>query len=164
MDVSNIYSQASKLIEAYEKSSAPSGSELKSNGPQAVPNDELVKEFETQMNVTQDKSHHDQSLEHENVANINNIPQNQATDVTSKSHDIHGVDNNKVNAMDLNNVDYVLQELQTTMQTLKSGNFSAAELYRVQFLTGMLNVHVQGEVKLSQSSAQNIDMLLKQQG
>ena len=50
------------------------------------------------------------------------------------------------------------------LERVGGGNASAAELYQLQFLVGMLRVQATGGAKLSQQVNQGFESLLKQQG
>ena len=57
-----------------------------------------------------------------------------------------------------------VQELARLLERVGGGNASAAELYQLQFLVGMLRVQATGGAKLSQQVNQGFESLLKQQG
>ncbi len=57
----------------------------------------------------------------------------------------------------------ILDEIQHIMKNISSGNISAAELYRAQYLTAMFSYYVKSGNKVSTQAAQGIDQVLKQQ-
>ena len=57
-----------------------------------------------------------------------------------------------------------LQEVVHLLERVTGGNASAVELYRLQYLVGMLKVQAASGSKISQQAEQGIQNLLKQQG
>ncbi len=57
-----------------------------------------------------------------------------------------------------------IQELARLLEEVTRGNTSAMELYRLQYLVGMLQVQASSGMKVSQQAEQGIESLLKQQG
>lgn len=60
--------------------------------------------------------------------------------------------------------DESMQEVMKLFEQISSGNASPAELYRLQYLVGMLNTQTNQTSKVSQQTSQGLDTLLKQQG
>ena len=57
-----------------------------------------------------------------------------------------------------------VQEVARLLERVTGGNLSAVELYRLQYLVGMLQVQASSGSKVSQQAGQGIESLLKQQG
>lgn len=57
-----------------------------------------------------------------------------------------------------------LRELENILGRIESGQLRAEDLFRMQYLAGMLKVHAESGMKASQKMAQGFDSLLKQKG
>lgn len=57
-----------------------------------------------------------------------------------------------------------MQELMGILDKISNGQLSASELYRLQYLVGMLKVQATGGTQSAQQTSQGIESLLKQQG
>ncbi len=150
MDASTLASQGAKLIEAFEKSTASPGAELKSNGPLAPPDASLVQEFDAAMQAAHDPN---------NMAaqQINRIDGN-TTQVEGVNR-IHDLDNNTKNK-----TNDVANELRQAVSDLQNGKMTPEQLLRIQHLSGLLKFSVESGNKFIQNASQGVDSLLKQQG
>ena len=57
-----------------------------------------------------------------------------------------------------------VREIARLLEEVTRGNASSMELYRLQYLVGMLQVHASSGMKVSQQAEQGLESLLKQQG
>lgn len=57
-----------------------------------------------------------------------------------------------------------LRELENILGRMESGQLRAEDLFRLQYLTGMLKVHAESGMKASQKMAQGFESLLRQKG
>ena len=57
-----------------------------------------------------------------------------------------------------------LRELDNILGHMKSGQLRAEDLFRMQYLVGMLKVHTESGLKASQKTTQGFDNLLRQKG
>lgn len=57
-----------------------------------------------------------------------------------------------------------LSELKNILGRMESGQLRAEDLFRVQYLAGMLKVHAESGMKASQKMSQGFDSLLRQKG
>lgn len=186
MDISGL--GASKLLEALEKLGVSKGAELRSLGPQGEPPAELVRAFEDALHApdgqggpsvqgaaegsreggqgTPDVARVDEAIPSgRSEGPVYGIPEGSRVDgiggpmrmePASGPQAVEG----RSDAVQADGV----QELARLLERVGGGNASAAELYQLQFLVGMLRVQATGGAKLSQQVNQGFESLLKQQG
>ncbi len=150
MDFSTLASQNTKLIETFEKSTAPAGADLKSDGPLAPPDASLVKEFDAAMQAPAE------------ATDMQSMQTNSIDGTKTSAQEIDQI--NGLNNENKNNVDHTVKELQTAVEALGQGQMSPEQLLRIQYLSGILKVSVESGNKIIQSASQGVDSMLKQQG
>lgn len=176
MDISDL--GTTKPLEALEKFNVSKGAELRSSGPQGQPSEALVHAFEDALNAPTDRNGSvTTSVEPEAVSS------GQATEFPEEAvNRPHETSAQEWRADDVERVgfrrveepetaqpveahpDDSLRELTRLIERVGGGNASAAELYRLQYLVGMLRVQATGGTQLSQQVNQGFESLLKQQG
>ena len=162
MDISGL--GASKLLEALEKLGVSKGAELRSLGPQGEPPAELVRAFEDALRAPDGQGGPsvqgvaEGSREHgpPEGSRVDGIGGTMRMEPASGPQAVEG----RADAVQADGV----QELARLLERVGGGNASAAELYQLQFLVGMLRVQATGGAKLSQQVNQGFESLLKQQG
>ncbi len=154
MDVSSLASQTAKLIDSLEKTATTPGADFKSSGPSGEPDKTLVQEFEAHMQ-NKDVNHHELS------ASTSRHVEGISTEASAKNHNHFATET--IQNPNYNDVDHIIHELKGALGSLTDGTITPEELLRVQFITGMYRNQVIGGSKASQSAAQDIDTLLKQQ-
>ena len=178
MDISGL--GATKLLEALEKLNVSKGAELRSSGPQGQPPAELVRAFEDALNAPADRNGSGTaatSAEPETVSSgqATEFPEeavNRPQEVSVQEWRDDGVERvgfRRVEGPEAAqsaemNPDDSMRELARLIERVGGGNASAAELYRLQYLVGILRVQATGGSQLSQQLNQGFESLLKQQG
>lgn len=185
MDFKVISSAAHKLLAALEKSNSTDGANLRSSqGPGGTPDPELVRAFESALaqgpeevmgsgletgNIQQVANPHESSpgqmpqalsgpdsqgmdTMHLGLENPELKVPHQATITTHQSQDVQFPEQG------------TLQELQHIIDKISTGQLNAEDLFRMQYLIGMLKVQTESGLQVSQKTAQGFDSLLKQQG
>ena len=192
MDISGL--GASKLLEALEKLGVSKGAELRSLGPQGEPPAELVRAFEDALHApdgqggpavqgaaegsregglleeagqgTPDVARVDAAIPSgRSEGPVYGIPEGSRVDGSGGTMRMEPASGpqaveGRADAVQADGV----QELARLLERVGGGNASAAELYQLQFLVGMLRVQATGGAKLSQQVNQGFESLLKQQG
>ncbi len=158
MDFASIANQLTKLIEAFEKTAATSGADLISEGPKGEPNPALVQEFESYLLGPES--------EKKEFAHVSHLQERADKELYSQfavqdTEAIHIQSPKQNEACD--NIKQIVEDLNITVDSFTNGTISPAQLLRIQFLAGMFRSQVSSGNKLSQSAAQDIEMLLKQQ-
>jgi len=172
MEISSVASSSSKLLEALEKLGTSQGTDLRSTGPLGVPSQDVIRLFEDAMNNGQQNP---QTVFSEQKDLSHNVEQSPDTlsDGTVRIDSTHSsaqadflsqpVDSanksSQVNHSAKNNI----QELQELIECLTQGNINPSELYRLQYLIGMLKVHATSGEQTSQQISQSFESILKQQ-
>ncbi len=175
MEFSALTSSLSRLWEMVEKSGISPGAELRATtGPTGEPPQDLVREFERAMEA-QPSVTESQRMPSETVA-AENVPFNVSPDLLSVSERV--TDPSRI--AENNSFDWrgsqreetrfgpffreQVTELSQLLEKAGGGQISPVELYRIQYLVGMLKVEATGAVKVSQQTGQGFESLLKQQG
>ena len=183
MDISGL--GASKLLEALEKLGVSKGAELRSLGPQGEPPAELVRAFEDALHAPdgQGGPSVQGAAEGSREGGLLEARVDEAIPSGRSEGPVYGIpEGSRVDGIggpmrmepasgpqavegraDAVQADGV-QELARLLERVGGGNASAAELYQLQFLVGMLRVQATGGAKLSQQVNQGFESLLKQQG
>ena len=181
-----------KLLEALEKCNVSTGAERRCpDGPQGQPNRDLVRAFEEALNrpdtspevqgCSAPLSPEVPGAEGEQVA----FDRIEAPDVVQDpsrvdamyndmgQENVPGVTADTLSSGEVRDVgtgappagtDTSLEELARLLNKVGSGNPTPAELYRLQYLVGMLKMQASGGAQLSQHVGQGFESLLKQQG
>jgi hypothetical protein len=152
---------SSKLLQLLEKSGISDGAELRSEGPSGPPDQELVRAFEEALAGGRDAHPHavgprpgeetgtgmSDALRTDAVGTPQQIPRQ---DVRSHEADFrHHPDS--------------LQELES-LTRIADGELRPEELFRIQYLVGMLKIQTESSMQITQKTAQGFESLLKQQG
>jgi len=186
MDVAALSSSAGRLLEALEHLGTSQGADLRSLGPGGTPSADLVRAFEDALNgfggeapgaggqpasgqqsevSAQDNVNPDFTLEKMPDGTLrvpaanDTVPsetvQNRAAEMEEARADTRG-------ASAPQQADF--QELAELLEKITSGQMNPTELYRLQYLVGMLKVHAGAGTRLSEQTSQNLESVLKQQG
>lgn len=178
MDIASLAQSFKQVFEAFENTNV-SQETIAQNPQKNEPDKELVAEFENYLNEPS-------SLEQTDVKQADvkqaNIEGNQAVDKTdtlgtqleinpleqaaplTKSPKVHA----KPAASTAENLSVEPQEyfneIKNILTQLENNNLNTSELYRLQYLTNMLNVHITQNNSLSKSTTEQFETILKQQG
>ncbi len=181
MDISGL--GATKLLEALEKLNVSKGAELRSAGPQGQPPAELVRAFEDALNAPADRNASTAVIDPSGPVEPETVSSGQAMEFPSeavnrtqevasqewRTESVERVGFRRVEGPETAqpvemNPDDSMRELARLIERVGGGNASSAELYRLQYLVGMLRVQATGGSQLSQQVNQGFESLLKQQG
>lgn len=182
MDISDL--GATKLLEALEKLNVSKGAELRSSGPQGQPPAELVRAFEDALNAPADRNASETAARNASgpvqpadgssgrAAGVPEEAVGRPQEVPApewRTADVERVGFRRVEGAETAQSvemrpDDSIRELARLLERVGGGNASVAELYRLQYLVGMLRVQATGGSQLSQQVNQGFESLLKQQG
>lgn len=157
MDFAALSNSLKQFLDIFDKSNISSDTVLK-NPQENQPSKELVAEFEQYMQETPE------------TAQTDGISQLQ----TDASIEIHFNDNTVTETpkiekpAETQNIaaepQEYLKEIQEIFSQIQNNELSASNLFRLQYLTNMLNVQVTQNNSLSKSSTEQFETFLKQQG
>ncbi|NCD25490.1 MAG: hypothetical protein EOL86_07860 [Deltaproteobacteria bacterium] len=191
MELGSVANLASRLLEALEKSGISSGAELRSDfGPSGQPDPELVRAFEEALaggpapaasdpSSTIDTMHFDSGgLEHQPPEAPGAIPDQTDSLGVDGLHDFgprEFAPSGPTAVPDQLPRDLAtpapespatdrLRELNGILDRMESGQLRAEDLFRMQYLIGMLKVNAESGMQASKKTAQTFDNLLKQKG
>lgn len=183
MELGSVTTLASKLLAALEKSGISSGAELRSTlGPSGPPAQDLIRAFEDALNKGPEAITGDAAgmTEPHEVRGVDQIPSgNLSADNVSMdgtAQEMPAPTTIEKPATSLTDNDHVptgqdrqpgsepLRELENIMNRIDSGQLRAEDLFRMQYLIGMLKVQTESGMQASRKTAQGFDNLLKQQG
>lgn len=175
MEISGLTSSAARLWERLEKFGLSPGAELRvPAGTIGEPPQELVQEFaramESQPAVPEGKPVLQEALGAENLfPGVVPEPLAEPVYVPEPSHI---AENDKFDGKTIQrqeegfrpSLQNRITELSQLLEKASSCHISPVELYRIQYLVGILKVQATGAVKVSQQVGQGVESLLKQQG
>ena len=181
MDISGL--GATKLLEALEKLNVSKGAELRSSGPQGQPPAELVRAFEDALNAPADRNASEAARNASGPVQPADGSSGRAAGVPEeavgrpqeapapewRTADVERVGFRRVEGAETAQSvemrpDDSIRELARLLERVGRETASVAELYRLQYLVGMLRVQATGGSQLSQQVNQGFESLLKQQG
>ena len=186
MDLGSVSSLASRLLSALEKTGTSSGAELRSDfGPSGQPDPELVRAFERALEQPAESGHNHLTAS-ELARTGGNVqpkakPQGLYAQESSRFLEIsatrapeaaplaspHLLDPEETRApTSTPRVSPVANktELEEMLQRMNTETLRPEDLFRAQYLVGMLKVHAQSGMQTSQKMAEGFDTLLKQKG
>lgn len=170
MDIASLAQTFKQVFEIFENSNV-SQNTVSQNPQNKEPDKELVAEFESYLNEPNSPEQINQAdfqqtnieedvepnakieIQTENSEQI--APQNAVQEIQAKP----GIaDNISVEPQEYFN------EIKNILTRLENNNLNTSELYRLQYLTNMLNVQITQNNSLSKSTTEQFETILKQQG
>ncbi|NLY41500.1 MAG: hypothetical protein GX055_07785 [Desulfovibrionales bacterium] len=192
MELGTISSAAGKLLAALEKSGISNSADLRSSlGPSGSPDPELVRAFEnalaqgpaegsSHIRLVSGTGYYEAELHAPGVPEQGNFSQGQGP------QELSSVSQTDQPELRLERTEQIapaqdtpaphpgqntqppgpgtIHELQHIFDRMNAGQLSAEDLFRMQYLIGMLKVQTESGLQASQKAAQGFDSLLKQQG
>lgn len=175
MELGSISTAASKLLAALEKSGISDSAHMRSSlGPGGSPDPELVRTFERAM-ARGPEGVAGQSGEAHHAR-----PDLQQQESVSRTHDFMHTDQDTwksveapsaTSAPDVGQKQKIqpsehgtIHELHHILERMNTGHLQPDDLFRMQYLIGILKVQTEGGLNASQKTAQGFETLLKQQG
>lgn len=186
MDLGSVSSLASRLLTALEKTGVSGGLELRSDfGPSGQPDPELVRAFERALEQPAEST--SPYLSAPELTGTGGYYRPEATAqrvLIQESNGIFGIPPTQVSEAASIERPFILApeetgstagtsraapvdnkvELEEMLQRMNTETLRPEELFRVQYLVGMLKVHTQSGIQTSQKMAEGFDSLLRQKG
>lgn len=170
MDIASLAQTFKQVFEIFENSNVSQDSAAQ-NPQRNEPDKELVAEFESYL---QDPASPEQAdlkqtdfdpVKFDEQTGINtdlHLENNEQTDLPEKTQEIRtkpGIAEN----ISVDPQEY-FTEIQNILTRLENNTMSTSELFRLQYLTNMLNVQITQNNSLSKSTTEQFETILKQQG
>jgi hypothetical protein len=177
MDIASLAQTFKQVFEIFENTGvsqdtlAPNNQGTKTGGE---PDKELVAEFENYLNEPNSLEQTDfkqGNIEENQAVKSIDTPEPQAdintlepAEQLAKNQEIHA--KTAVSAAETLSVEpqEYFNEIKNILTRLENNTLSTTELYRLQYLTNMLNVQITQNNSLSKSTTEQFETMLKQQG
>lgn len=173
MDIASLAQTFKQVFEVFENTNV-SQNTVSQNPQNNEPDKELVAEFESYLNepdTVQQTDFKQANIEESQAADTDNAlktpmdinPQEQIEPLGA-SQDVQAKP--AVSAADTLSVEpqEYFNEIKNILTQLENNNLNTSELYRLQYLTNMLNVQITQNNSLSKSTTEQFETILKQQG
>lgn len=160
MDFAFLSQSFRQILDIFGKTDISGGTVLKS--PQEnLPDKELVAEFEKYMQEPLPEQELSENSLHQAAVppagEIRDIQPNSGMEIPEIGH-IEDIQNISVEPQEY------LQEIQQIFTQIQNNGLTTSNLFRLQYLTNVLNVQVAQNNSLSKSSTEQFETILKQQG
>lgn len=160
MDFAFLSKSFRQILDIFGKTDISGGTVLK-NPQENLPDKELVAEF---------KKYMQEPLSGQDVSE--NVPQQTAVPAAEEIRDMqpnNGIEVPQIGRIeDIRNISVepqeYLQEIRQILSQIQNNGLTTSNLFRLQYLTNVLNVQVAQNNSLSKSSSEQFENILKQQG
>lgn len=166
MELSGISNLLKNILEVLDHSSISNSSVLKQS---QEPSKELIAEFENILNQEPDNQLQTKQLPAiDKNSDTGNPIQTKIDFSLQKTEKIHPVAAEHTHHIEQTHLKVepqeYLKEIQQIFTDMRNNALSASELYRLQYLTGILNVRITQHNSILQSSSNQFETILKQKG
>lgn len=169
MDIASLTQTFKQVFEIFENSNISQGT-VSQNPQNNEPDQALVAEFESYLqepNSLEQADFQQVNIE-ENIEPQTKIPSEihaENIEQTAPPSDIQEVQANPgiADSISVEPQEY-FTEIQNILTQLENNSLNTSELFRLQYLTNMLNVRITQNNSLSKSTTEQFETILKQQG